>query len=51
MMEHSVLTPYTTVLMRFIFFLSIANKPGSCHGCDRMVVDIITTYAISAYHH
>jgi len=22
-----------------------------CHGCDRMVVEFITTYAISAYHH
>jgi len=39
------------VLVHFILFLSIANKQGGRHGCDRMVVDIITTNAISAYHH
>jgi len=24
---------------------------GGCRGRDRMVVGVITTYAISAYHH
>jgi hypothetical protein len=24
---------------------------GGHHGCDRMVVGFITTYAFSAYHH
>ena len=30
---------------------SISHSYGGRHGCDRMVVGLITTRAISAYHH
>jgi hypothetical protein len=30
---------------------NLKKKTPTYHGCDRMVVGFITTYAISAYHH
>ena len=53
---------YTLSEINFCLLLSVDKYPEfpkfknqfvlqSHHGCDRMVVVFITTYAISAYHH
>jgi hypothetical protein len=40
------------LLFSVIFLLTFSCIVNvGCHGCDHMVVVLITTYAISAYHH
>ena len=34
-----------------IMFVETFKMDGGHRGCDRMVVEFKTTYAISAYHH
>jgi hypothetical protein len=36
------------ILLNLLF---IIKNNGGHHGCDRMLVGFITTYAIIAYHH